>query len=86
MWLGVPEQRLWTTTGSYGVNGSTVAMICHYFGRKVSGLTVATMFDTLGGIGQDAFEIVGPEFYTYDRIEEQLHAFWGERLLPSLPA
>jgi putative intracellular protease/amidase len=82
MWIGVPEARLWTTTGSYGVNGSTVALVSHYFGKDVAGLTVSTMFDTLGGIGQDAFELVGPQFYTYPEIEDKLHAFWGEMLLP----
>lgn len=82
MWRGEPEARLWTTTGSYGVNGSTVALISHYFGKDVAGLTVSTMFDTLGGIGQDAFELIGPEFYTYQSLEEKLQAFWGEKLLP----
>jgi putative intracellular protease/amidase len=82
MWRGVPEARLWTTTGSYGVNASTVALISHYFGKDVAGLTVSTMFDTLGGIGQDAFELIGPEFYTYQSLEEKLHKFWGEKLLP----
>jgi len=82
MWRGVPDARLWTTTGSYGVNGSTVALVSHYFGKEVAGLTVSTMFDTLGGLGQDAFELTGPEFYTYEAIEDQLHSFWGEKLLP----
>ncbi len=82
MWRGAPEKRLWTTTGSYGVNGSTVALISHYFGRDVAGFTVSTMFDTLGGIGQDAFELVGPEFYTYSDTEQALQAFWGPMLLP----
>jgi putative intracellular protease/amidase len=82
MWRGAPDVRLWTTTGSYGVNGSTVALISHYFGKDVAGLTVSTMFDTLGGIGQDAFELIGPEFYTYPDIESRLYAYWGPKLLP----
>jgi transcriptional regulator GlxA family with amidase domain len=82
MWRGVPDARLWTTTGSYGVNGSTVALVSHYFGKDVAGLTVSTMFDTLGGIGQDAFELIGPEFHTYSAVEAQLQSFWGPKLLP----
>ena len=82
MWVGLPDARLWTTTGSYGVNGSTVALVSHYFGKDVAGLATSTMFDTLGGLGQDAFELIGPEFYTYEETEDQLHSFWGERLLP----
>jgi putative intracellular protease/amidase len=82
MWRGAPEVRLWTTTGSYGVNGSTVALVSHYFGKDLAGLTVSTMFDTLGGIGQEAFELVGPEFYTYTALEKELQDFWGPKLLP----
>lgn len=82
MWRGAPDARLWTTTGSYGVNGSTVALVSHYFGKDVAGLTVSTMFDTLGGIGQEAFELIGPEFYTYRSLEEKLQSFWGDKLLP----
>lgn len=46
MWIGNPEARLWTATGSYGVN----ALVAHYFSRDTA-LAVAMMFDTLGGIG-----------------------------------
>lgn len=35
MWIGNPETRIWTATGSYGINGATVALVAHYFGREV---------------------------------------------------
>lgn len=82
MWIGVPKERIWTTTGSYGVNGSTVALVSHYFGRDIAGLTVSLMFDTLGGIGQDAFELLGPEFYYYPDLEAKFQDFWQAKLLP----
>jgi hypothetical protein len=40
------------------------------------------MFDTLGGLGQNAFALMGPEFYTYPELEAQLQSFWGAKLLP----
>jgi len=66
MWLGRPEERIWTFTGSYGVNGGAVALIAHYLGREV-GTIVSMMFDTLGGIGSVVFDVLGPEFYQIGR-------------------
>jgi transcriptional regulator GlxA family with amidase domain len=81
MWVGVPDKRIWTTTGSCGVNGSTVALVAHYFGREVA-TTVALMFDTLGGLGDSLFELVGPEFYYRPELESQFQDFWEGRLMP----
>ena len=81
MWIGLPEKRLWTTTGSYGVNGSTVALVSHYFGHEV-GTMVSMMFDTLGGIGQQIFELEGPEFYYYPDLEAKFAAYFQPMLLP----
>ena len=81
MWLGLPEARLWTTTGSYGVNGSTVAMVAHYFGEEI-GTICSMMFDTLGGIGQQIYELQGPEFYFHPDLEEKFAAFFQPMLLP----
>ncbi len=83
MWLGLPEARIWTTTGSYGVNGSTVALISHYFGHEV-GTVVSMMFDTLGGIGQSVFELEGPEFYYHPELEAKFAAYFKPTLLPDI--
>ena len=81
MWVGLPEERLWTTTGSYGVNGSTVALVAHYFGQEV-GTMVSMMFDTLGGIGQQIFDLEGSEFYYHPDLEEKFAAYFQPMLLP----
>lgn len=82
MWIGLPDQRLWTTTGSYGVNGSTVALVAHYFGEEV-GTIVSMMFDTLGGIGQDIYDLKGPEFYYHPDLEAKFAAYFEPMLLPA---
>jgi putative intracellular protease/amidase len=82
MWIGNPEDRIWTATGSYGVNGSAVALVAHYFGREV-GTIVAMMFDTLSGIGEIIFEPLGPEFYEHPTLEEYFQDFFEEMLLPA---
>lgn len=81
MWLGLPDQKLWTTTGSYGVNASTVALVAHYWGREV-GTIVAMMFDTLGGIGEQIFNEAGPEFYYHPDLEPLFQDFFQPMLLP----
>jgi len=58
MWIRSPDQRIWTATGTYGVNASAVAIVAHYFGREV-GTIVSMMFDTLAGIGEAVFDTVG---------------------------
>jgi putative intracellular protease/amidase len=80
-WLGLPDVRLWTTTGSYGVNGSTVAMVAHYFGREVATI-VAMMFDTMGGLGEAIFASTGPEFFYHPDLERQFQDFFEPILLP----
>lgn len=81
MWIGNPEARLWTATGSYGVNGATVALVAHYFGRDIAN-SVAMMFDTLGGIGDAIFELEGPEFYVHPELETTFQDFFQPMLLP----
>ena len=81
MWIGLPEARLWTTTGSAGVHGSSVAMVCHYFGRDV-GQSVSMMFDTLSAYGQYIYELEGPEFYFHPTLEAEFQGIWEAKLLP----
>src|SRR5208282_1033917 len=81
MWQGVPEARLWTATGSYGVHGAAAALVAHYFGRDVA-TTIAMMFDTLGGLGEAIFKPVGPEFYYHPELEKTFQDFWEDKLLP----
>lgn len=81
MWRGIPDARLWTASGSYGVNGGTVALVAHYFGQEVATI-VALMFDTVGGLGQQIFENVGPEFYYYPDLETKMQDYFEPTLLP----
>lgn len=81
MWVGHPEEKIWTATGSYGVNGSCVALIAHYFGREV-GTIVSMMFDTLAGIGDAIFDTVGPEFFVHEELEVSFQNFFQDMLLP----
>jgi putative intracellular protease/amidase len=85
MWIGNPKERLWTATGSYGVNGAAVALVTHYFGRDV-GVTVAMMFDTMGGISEAIYSLEGPEFYRHPDLELTFENFWQPMLLPTPPA
>ncbi len=82
MWIGNPQERIWTATGSYGVNGSAVALVAHYLGREV-GTIVSMMFDTLSGIGEVIFELLGPEFYEHAVLEESFQNFFEDMLLPA---
>lgn len=81
MWIGNPNARIWTATGSYGVNGAAVALVTHYFGREV-GTTVAMMFDTMGGISEAIYSLEGPEFYRHSDLETTSQNFWQPMLLP----
>lgn len=85
MWLGLPEARIWTATGSYGVNGGAVALVSHYFGREV-GTIVAMMFDTMGGIGEAIYNLEGPEFYLHPHLESEFAAYFKPMLLPTKTA
>ena len=82
MWIGSPEERIWTATGSYGVNGSAVAIVAHYLGREV-GTIVSMMFDTLSGLGDVIFEPVGPEFYEHPELEKSFQDLFEDMLLPA---
>jgi putative intracellular protease/amidase len=82
MWIGDPVERIWTATGSYGVNGSAVALVAHYFGRE-TGTIVSMMFDTFSGIGEAIFEPVGPEFYEHPALEQSFQDLFEEMLLPA---
>lgn len=81
MWQGDPETGIWTATGSYGINGATVAMVAHYFGREV-GTIVSMMFDTYGGIGEYIYELQGPEFYYHPELEPKFQDYFEPMLLP----
>jgi putative intracellular protease/amidase len=82
MWIGNPRERIWTATGSYGVNGSAVALVAHYLGREI-GTIVSMMFDTLAGLGDVIFEPVGPQFYEHPSLEESFQDFFEDMLLPA---
>ena len=82
MWIGNPRERIWTATGSYGVNGSAVALVAHYLGREV-GTIVSMMFDTLAGLGEVIFEPLGPEFYEHASLEASFQDFFEDMLLPA---
>jgi putative intracellular protease/amidase len=85
MWIGNPEARIWTSTGSYGVHGGAVALVAHYLGREV-GTIVSMMFDTLGGLGDAIFETSGPEFYQHSDLEETFQDYFQDMLLPKVAA
>ena len=85
MWIGLPDARIWTATGSYGVNGGTVALVSHYFGREV-GTIVAMMFDTMGGIGEEIYALQGPEFYLHPHLEAEFATYFKPMLLPEARA
>ncbi len=82
MWIGRPQERIWTATGSYGVNGGSVALVAHYLGREVGTIT-AMMFDTLSGIGEVIFEPLGPEFFEHPSLEQSFQDFFEDMLLPA---
>ena len=85
MWIGLPEARIRTATGSYGVNGATVALVAHYFGREVA-IIVAMMFDTMGGIGEQIFNLEGPEFFLHPHLEAEFATYFKPMLLPAKAA
>lgn len=81
MWVGDPARRIWTATGSYGVNAAAVAMVAHYFGREV-GTIVSVMFDTLAGLGEAIFDTVGPQFFQHQALEASFQDLFEPMLLP----
>jgi len=83
MWVANLSSRIWTFTGSYGVNGGAVALVAHYFGREI-GTIVSMMFDTIGGIGDVIFEETGPEFFQHPELEESFQDLFQPMLYPPL--
>jgi transcriptional regulator GlxA family with amidase domain len=81
MWVGVPEDRIWTTTGSSGVHGGAIGLVAYYFGHDVAQDT-SMMFDTLSAYGQYIYELQGPEYYFHPELEEKFQGIWEQRLLP----
>jgi transcriptional regulator GlxA family with amidase domain len=81
MWLGVPEARIWTATGSSGVHGAAVGLVAYYFGRDVA-QTVSMMFDTLGAYGDYIYQASGPEYYFHPDLETEFQGIWEDKLLP----
>ncbi|WP_426565362.1 DJ-1/PfpI family protein [Angustibacter sp. McL0619] len=81
MWVGDPGRRVWTATGSYGVNASAVAIVAYYFGREV-GTIVSMMFDTLAGIGEAVFDPIGPQFFEHEALESSFQDLFQPMLLP----
>jgi hypothetical protein len=82
MWIGDPEARIWTSTGSYGVHGGAVALVAYYLGREV-GTIVSMMFDTLGGLGEVIYSTLGPEFYHHADLEATFQDYFEAMLLPT---
>jgi putative intracellular protease/amidase len=82
MWIGDPDARIWTSTGSYGVHGGAVALVAHYLGREV-GTIVSMMFDTLGGLGELIYATTGPEFYHHPELETTFQDYFEAMLLPT---
>jgi len=85
MWIGLPEQRLWTTVGASGVHASTIALAAHYFGREVA-TTLSMMFDTYGALGEAIFQLQGPEFFFHPELESDFQDYWEDQLLPHVEA
>lgn len=81
MWIGLPEQRLWTTVGASGVHGSTIALAAHYFGREAA-TTLSMMFDTYGALGDAIFQLQGPEYFYHPELESDFQDYWEDKLLP----
>lgn len=83
MWLGAPEERIWTTAGAAAINAGTIAMVAHLFGEEV-GKEMSMWFDTRGAIGYQLFQAEGHEYYAYPEAEAQLQEETADILLPPL--
>ncbi|MBF9070771.1 DJ-1/PfpI family protein [Streptacidiphilus fuscans] len=83
MWLGAPDQRIWTTAGASSINAGTVAMVNYLFGEEI-GREMSMWFDTLGAVGADLFKNDGPEYYAYPEAEAALQDATADVLLPPL--
>lgn len=85
MWLGSPDDRMWTTAGASSINAGTVAMVAHLFGEDV-GREMSMWFDTLGAVGNELFNLKGHEYYFYPQAEAALQDATADTLLPPLVA
>jgi putative intracellular protease/amidase len=83
MWLGSPEDRMWTTAGASAINAGTVAMVNYIFGEEI-GREMAMWFDTLGLVGNELFNLKGHQYYFYPEAEAALQAEQADILLPPL--
>lgn len=83
MWLGAPDDNLWTTAGSSAINAGTVAMIHYLFGDEV-GREMSMWFDTRGALGYKLFTLEGREYYHYPEAEAALQDATADVLLPPL--
>lgn len=81
MWIGLPEQRLWTAVGASGVHGGAVAIIAHYWNRKIA-QSIGMMFDSYGAYGERMFDLQGPEYYFHPELEAEFQSIWEDQLLP----
>jgi transcriptional regulator GlxA family with amidase domain len=80
-WQHSADGLVWTASGSFGINGATVAMVSHLFGPEI-GTTVSMMFDTYGGLGEQIHADAGPELYGHPDIEAQFQDYFESMLLP----
>lgn len=85
MWLGSPEDRMWTTAGASAINAGTVAMVAYIFGEEV-GSEMSMWFDTLGLVGNELFNLKGRQYYFYPEAEAALQDATADTLLPPLGA
>lgn len=85
MWLGSPEERMWTTAGASSINAGTVAMVAYLFGEDV-GREMSMWFDTAGAVGQELYNLRGHEYYFYPEAEAGLQDATADTLLPPLGA
>jgi len=84
MWLGSPEERIWTTAGASAINAGTIAMVNYLFGDEI-GHEMSMWFDTRGAVGVELFRLEGHEYYAYPDAERQLQDETADILLPPLP-
>lgn len=83
MWIGLPEQKLWTTAGGSAVHASTVALIIQYFGEE-AGKIIAAMWDTFPHLGEALLKLEGPDYKSYPEFEKMVQDMMQETLLPNV--
>ncbi|MFF2201217.1 DJ-1/PfpI family protein [Streptomyces sp. NPDC058145] len=83
MWLGAPEDRIWTTAGAASINAGTLAMVNHLFGDEV-GHEMSMWFDTRAAEGYSLFGELGTELFAYPGAEAKIQDETADILLPPL--